>query len=74
MAPSSRGEGCELPGGSAKRRFCRQGCEAFDGFSADGSVVTWERVLKALREAQWQGYGPRSRRIFVAYRLRELLL
>ena len=52
MAPSSRGEGCELPGGSAMRRFCRHGCEAFDGFTADGSVVTWERVLKALREAQ----------------------
>ena len=38
-----------------------------------GSVVTWERVLQALRKAQWQGYGPRSRRISVSYCLRELL-
>ena len=53
--PHLHREGCELPGGSAERRFCRHGHEAFDGFSADGSVVTWERVLKALREAQWQG-------------------
>ena len=26
-----------------------------------GSVVTLERVLQALRKAQWQGYGPRPR-------------
>ena len=73
MAPSSRGEGWELPGGSAGRRFCRHGHEVYDGFTAYGSVVTWGRVLKALRDTQWQRFGPRLRRTAVLYCLRELL-
>ena len=73
MVPSSRGVGCVLLGGSAMRRFCRHGHEVYDGFSADGSVVTWDMVLKVLRERQWQGYGPRFKRISVPCCLRELL-
>ena len=74
MAPSSRGEGCELSDGSTARRFRRHALlEAYDGFTADGSVVTWKRVLKALRDTQWQRFGPRLRRISVLYCLRELV-
>ena len=30
-----------------------------DGFTEDGSVVTWRGVLKSLRGTQWQRIGPR---------------
>ena len=49
MAPSSRREGCELSDGSTGEGSVVAVLKLMVGFTADGSVVTWRRALKALR-------------------------
>ena len=44
-----------------------------DRFTEVGSVVTWRRVLKSLRDTQWQRISPRLKSTPVLFCLRGLL-